>query len=257
MFKNKRLIPLMVMALALVALPSAAVELPADLLALLQGQTEPADFTLVEDNFLVYEGYLGPSGDYVAILRNDSPGMAMVSGAELALLDETGNQLHVQTLYAGFPSYVQPGEVTYITPSYLSIPEEALEKISSWQLTFSGIAGEPSEEYLEKPLEAEVVLREYTVEDYFNPGMERLQTDVLVTVTNPTQQPAFDVNTIVLLRDDQGKMVTVKNLSALNVGIPAGGSIILRTNMEPGLLEALAQQKTPITQAEAVALYIQ
>lgn len=254
MLKKKLVLPLLALVLAFSLLPVQAVQLPPELLALLGGsEAEPAEFALVGDHLAIYQGILGSQLSYVAEVENKSDQVASVNEATLQVLDAAGAEVGVISLYSSVPMYVQPGEKAFITTGYSSLSAEQIEQVTSWQLTIQGVVAEYPEEYPLLDITSETQ-EEVVVTDYFA-GTEGKQLSLVHTITNNQEYPVYDARTFTVVRDASGKAVAFDEQTVMFVGIPAGGSILMKGTIAAGLVEALEAAGMAPATVEAIAYY--
>jgi len=242
------------LSLMLFTAPALAVSLDLDALLGPAGAGyggEAAEFALLEDAFFVYEDFMGTSGKYAAVLENKSGKAAMLTTVTLELLDKDGTVVHSAPLYSTVPLFVAPGGIAVTESSYLTLTPEQAQQVASWKLSFAGSALGEGDGSLSRALPAKAAYAEEMTTD-FTLAEKPLGT-LLVTVENDAQETAFDARVIVLLRDGQGKLLTSVSNAAIDVGIPAGGSIVMKSSVQTGVLEALNAAGHSVAEAEAHA----
>lgn len=212
---------------------------------------EPAEFVLREDAFFIYEDFMGTSGKYAAVLENKSGKTAMLTTATLELLDKGGAVVHSAPLYGTVPLFVAPGGVAVTESSFLTLTPEQAQQVASWKLSFAGSALSEGDGSVSRALPAKAAYAEEMTTDYTL--AEKPVGTLLVTVGNDAQETAFDARVIVLLRDGQGKLLTSVSSAAIDVGIPAGGSIVMKSSVQTGVLDALNAAGHQVAAAEAYA----
>ncbi len=255
MLKRKLMMPLLALMLSLVLLPASAVQIPPELMAMFGGEQEPAEMVVVEDNFIVYDGLLGKSAYYIAMLENKSDGLATINTGTLQLLDAAGNELGNQNMFGSVPLYMQPGEVSYITQDYFNLPAEAYDQIDSWKLTVEGVAIDaPGQEPV--PLDITVEMSEGVEYSFMSGDQQIKQLKFVATVTNNGTETAFDPMALLILRDPNGKVIASANLMGASVGIPAGGTVYLTGSLSTGLPGALESNGQTAATVEGIAYHL-
>lgn len=244
----------LVLSLVLFAVPALAVTLDLGSLLGISGAGyggEPAEFALKEDAFFIYEDFMGTSGKYVAVFENKSGKAALLSETSLDLLDKDGAVVLNAPLYGTIPLFVPPDGLSVTESSYLTLTPEQAQQVASWKLKFSASALPEGDGSISRALPAKADYKEEMTMDYTM--AEKPQGTLLTTVENNTQETAFDARVIVLLRNGQGKLLASVSNAAMDVGIPAGGSIVLKSTVQSGILTALKAAGHTVAAAEAYA----
>jgi hypothetical protein len=78
---------------------------------------------------------------------------------------------------------------------------------------------------------------------------------LLIKIDNNTEATAFSVKTANLLRNKEGKLLTIIHSTAFDVGITAGSSIILKGRIPDGLINLFMSQNTAAETVESFAYY--
>lgn len=192
-----------------------------------------------------------PSGDYhlvycYAQIHNNSEKIICLEEGFLELHDgET--LLASQDVTQIWPNMINPGEDGYVFDVVAFEPDE------SGQPVVPQITG------------LEYVITYMTVEDEFaSLGLtttaeierdERGGISVVCTVTNDTQMDAYDPAIMFGLYTDGGAMVYADGITLYNVGIPAGGTMLMRFDVDDVICEQWATYGANVTEAKAIGSF--
>lgn len=248
--KKRVLTALLALVLMATSIPAFAITFDPSSLGLLPSG-DPAEFELKEDNFFVHEGFLGVTPQYTAVLVNKSGKKAMLSTGELELLDKNGASITTVKMYGSFPSYVAPDGLAVLEGNYLNLTPEQVEQVASWKLTVSGFVVAADEPGNSIELKAEASYEQVTAL-----GMSLTEEPIgrlVTTITNETQDTLFDVRSVVLLRDSEGKLLMSLSSMAVDVGIPAGGTILSKSTVQTSVLASFEKSNRAIASYEALA----
>ena len=75
-------------------------------------------------------------------------------------------------------------------------------------------------------------------------------------VENNTDATTYDIQVFSILRDKDGKLVTLSNATAYDIGILPGSKVELRSRMPSGLLTKLIEQQREPATVESVVLVL-
>lgn len=245
----------LLLALLVLGLPALAPAVQVPSFPGLGSDTEPAELALLEDSLLVYEGVLGLSGTYTALIENKSGFLAYAMSGTLEGLDKDGAVLFSQNVYAIYPNVIPAGGKAMVQGLYLQITPEQQAALVSWRLALNGEKADTA--YYPEPILLPITA-EYTqeeVQDLYS-GTSYQKGSLLAALKNETSAPVFDAVGVVLLRDQEGKLIASQNNQLLNVGLPAGGEALLKMDVPRELLAYLAAQGRELTSVEAFAFSI-
>ena len=253
----KRILTLALALLLVLSLQASAIELPPELQALLAGsQLEVGEYSVLEERLNIHPSYFGTSVEYVAIVRNphDKP-LSFHYESKVDLLDQAGEVVASIDLLSVVPAVLPPDGVGYVFGKPSGLAEEDVGRIASYSPQLSGMKVTPEmEQETWLPLTASAEISVEEEESFFNPEIThggKLQ----IRVENNTEATAYNVQTASVLRDQEGKLLTILLSSAYDIGIPAGSSIFLRNRLTDGLINLFMSQNTPAETAEAFAFF--
>lgn len=180
---------------------------------------------------------------YYAIVENIGPSPVYLEEARLLAYDAEAKQLNEETHVTRTPYTLMPGEKSYLN-TYPTMLNGAAPSIASHKLHIK--AGEPYDDEWQRtmlPVEASFEL----VDKGWPEGK------LIATVTNDTEEPQFDLNVLVVLRDQDGKLLFITQDSSYSVGAPAGGQLLFRRGLESFLITASTKDNREIKVAECSA----
>lgn len=252
--KRKALLPLLLVLTLLVSMNALAIQIPKELLqGLGTSQGEPADITVKEERLNIYKSIMGMQGVYVVAVEN--PGTAPINLGESSvdLLDKDGAVVVNSPIYSMAPYTLQPGETGYVISSFYSISDEDAARITSHKATITGVLASEGDSisYVRLPAEASFTTSEDT--DFFT-NEKLYEISIVNTVENNTDKDVYDVRVFNVLRDKDGKLLSIADSMAMDVGIPAGGKILLKTNVDSGMNTKFTNEQTPVATVEAFAI---
>lgn len=247
----KKLLSL-VLVLLLFSLPALAITVNlSDYLTMSEPQEAPISMDVLEDNLMVYEGLWGLTGNFTAVIENKSNMDAYLYKSVLEGLDKDGKVIFTLDIHGAYPGYVAKGEKAVLHSGLLQITPEEHAALDSWKFTPLAYETSGSETIITNWLSVKAEYEQSEENDYM--GGTYLAGKITATLSNDSLQTAFDTNTVVLLRDQEGKLATAVFINPYEVGIPAGNSIILMTSPPRELLSALEKDDRTITTVEALS----
>ncbi len=249
----KKLFTLSLVLLMTLSLSAAAIEIPEELLSLMFGEAEPVELTLAEENMILYPTYGDYTGEYAAIIKNDTDQPARLGrDGKLELLDKDQQVVQTIDIYSSYPTIIPAGGVSYVSGRMMSMTEEDAGRVTSHKFTIAGQALSDYDLIKFTPLTASAEYEQN--ENPYGDGQGTAHEAALYsTIVNPTDATAFDPSVVNILRDAEGKLILISMDAAYSVGIPAGGKIILRTRVDDGLATLMAQQNTTVASVESIA----
>lgn len=225
-------------------------------------ETKPAELALKEESLLLVRDFGGYSVKYSAIIENKSDFSANLSNASLEILDKDQNIIASESIYSATPYSIVPGGEATIRNSYSMLSEEQKALVSSFRLNFEGRAS--MEEIQYTTLSASVEYEEVQITDYDAIDLSKLtdelptrpQGQFVVTVENDKEQPVYDADVVVVVRDQDGKLVWADSTSLYNIGIPQGGKVLMKGEVSSQMLAALAENKGTVKTVTAQAFFM-
>lgn len=189
------------------------------------------------DHYLVYcYAQIHNNSDMVIALEQ---GSFELHGGEQILATQDVNQL--------WPAMINPGEDAYVFDVVAFEPDENGQPVIP-QVT--GIVYDIAYMAVDAEFASLALDAQPTIETDKHGGIT-----ALVTIHNPTQIMAMAPTVSFGLYTDGGAMVYADGLTLHNVGIPAGGSIVVRFPVDDAISEQWNSYGAKITQARAMASF--
>lgn len=230
------------MVLVLLALP---------LFALIAEATDNSTvLEVLEEKALVFDSFWGLNLSYTALVKNNAEFDILVDNVILEGKDKDDNVVIAEQLFNINPYILGKGEQAVVNSSMVLLTQEQRDAITGWHLTASGYRMDEADSLRFHSLPSESA---FEITDDEIMGKEAVVTS---TLKNDSKETLYDILVVVLLRDQNGKLITATNTQAYEVGVPAGGTIYLRSTLSGSLLSALEAEGIAITTAESFA-YIQ
>lgn len=228
MKRKSLIIPALVAALCLsMALPSLAA----------------GSLSVTEKKLLTWEDYSGdPRGLLYAIVTNTGDEPAMLEEGFLKLFDAEGGELFDSRLDI-YPRLLAPGQSGAVS-AYGDITDlDAPGKVASEELSYTLVAS-PYIDITYYPAEGKFIF----IEDEIWPVAQ-----VITEVKNDTDAPVYDIEVSCVIRDEAGGLLATLTTWTYRVGIPAGGSMLVREELPEELLSELREKGVTTAQVEALA----
>lgn len=251
--KRKTLLPLLLVLTLLVSVNALAIQIPPELLqGLGMSSGEPAEITVKEDRFNRFNTILGLQAEYVLIVENPGTAPIYLGESKVDLLDKDGAVVTSSPIYSMSPSTLMPGETGYIVEPLYSILAEDAGRVASYQATVAAVTvpGNDPAPVVKMPVTVDFTTGEGS--DVFT-GEKEYTLSIVNTVENNTDKDAFDVRVFNVLRDKDGKLLSIAGSTTMDVGIPAGGKILLKSNVQTGLVTMLHKFETLVATVEGFA----
>lgn len=256
--KNKRILPLL-LALLMVSLPAFAGAISIKDYFDLSVEEVPADLAIVEDSMFLMPDFEGFSVMYSAIIENRSDFQASLSDASLELLDKEGQAVASERIYISTPYLIPAKGKAVVQTGYTIISQEQKQQVASHRLSLSGVKGSDYSRNLDLPVTVAYVEGsepDYGAIDYSALNIEEKTRPVgsyVATVENNQNMDVYELTTVVILRDQNGRLALVRTNSPYDVGFPPGGKMLVRGSVPGSFLALLAQDGITIGSAEAWA----
>ena len=200
-----------------------------------------------EETLLYYESFDGMTRfKYSAIVENTGKDTATMLESGFYLLAK-GNAALFQTdgHLDMYPQALGPGEVGVVSLDG-ALPEGKGKKSVSGHKLELNSADEAFPVITRYP-----AIAEYFVENEDDPDM--LLAGVIAEVSNNTGSAAFDLSYAAILRDKKGKLVTALAGYMVDIGVPAGGKILLRSYLDHNLEAYLRENSLTPESVEVIA----
>lgn len=217
---------------------------------LAEGEVEaiPSDsLRVVEDSLLLYEHLDTPMLSYAAIVENVSPATLWVHDAKLELSDAEGKLLTVDSSISVDPFTLEPGERAYLhSVGYPWGLEEAKSPVShrvSFTLGQGSKTGWPR-----RPMPGSASFE--LIYSYFG---NDFNYECVARVRNDSAGDVYNIGTVMLLRDKEGKLLAILGGEAYEAGVPAGGVMLLRDWVPAPLAAAMIRLKRRPATVECIA----
>ena len=249
---------LFLLAAMLLTTSAMAVQVPTELMELLQGGAggnngEPIELVVKEEALHLYKDVIGPSGVFAAIIENPGTVPAAVQSGTVDLLDKDGNVITSVTIYGSTPYIIAPGGTAYVQQEYLQVSEEDAARVASHKFTVNGVTQPDDTPPAPATLPVTSTYAQEEVPNYF--GEEKnYSANVTLTIENNTDATAYNAQAFSVLRNKDGKLLTVATTMANDIGILPGSKIEMQNRVNGGLVAKLmAEQSEPAT-VESVVL---
>ena len=135
-------------------------------------------------------------------------GTVRYTDAQGALVDESFT-------YSMFPTVLQPGEAGYMYIWSYGIEVDAAKSIADYDIVL-----QPEHSYLPG-----ITPIDYTAEYVVNDYEYYKEYNVIVTVTNNSENVVWEPQILVVVRAQNGKILDMTDTTMYGVGIPAGSSV--------------------------------
>ena len=223
-------------------------ELQSSIVALFEGmvgtteETPGPELTILEDNFYVREGYGSQEGVYFAKVQNDNDVVVNLTDGTLILQDADGNEIG-KTEYLGTTgsTYLEPGEATFVS-IYADVNEGAVVDGYTANLTTS------LSSYRTPDTSLDVADAQLRVEEEYGTSYY-----TAVSVTNTTDKPMARINTVVAVRDSEGKLIDIISDGLYRNELGAGSTITLVDSLDSRAVDYCTNNNGTPAQVEALA----
>ena len=125
-----------------------------------------------------------------------------------------------------------------------------MQKELTATVTLTGTAYEDAQPPVSLPVTVEMAQEEQ--EAVLTDGMA-YKVRILNTVENNSGADAFDIKVVNVLRDKDGKLLSIRNAYASDMGVPAGGRLLVRNDHDLGAISFLTSQGQAVEKVEAFA----
>lgn len=246
--KRKLLIPFIL--LVMLSVSALAIQLPPELLEGLGPVGEEVPMSVKEDRLVVYKNFIGVFADYSVVIENTGDKPAYVSGSDVQLVDKDGNVVATGNLFGSYPNNIAPGAKAYSVVSFPSLNDGDENKELSVKVDVKGIASSLETNIVPLPVTVEMNASENA--DIFTGGTSH-NLSLLNTVENNTGDTVFDIYVVNVLRDASGKLLGIRYNYAMDIGVPAGNKIYVRSEADMGLVNQVTQEGSPVDKVDVLA----
>lgn len=203
------------------------------------GNIQPTDDTASyvlshSDGYRVY---------YYAVVTNAGDERASINDLLFEIRDRGDVTFESTSKYTLYPEILEPGQSGWlvITKDVKDVDEKGY--IDHFNLTIVSKAADDDKEV--RPLAAAA---EYVEKD------EDDNEDVLrAIVTNDGSENAFKITVAVAARDAEGKLLYVTGEGTKDIGLAAGGSLLVRSTIRSDIMDEIEKADAAVASTEAVA----
>jgi hypothetical protein len=204
------------------------------------------DLTVNMDNMLAYDSYGYATVEVYAEIENTGDRDIEFSSGVVELFDADGNTVASTDYLYSYPPVLAPGDKGYASAVLYMEEGIAAADIADYSITVLGknattqvIRYESEGTYLAD------VEEQYWTYDY-----------VVAEIKNETDDPAYNFYCAYVIKDEAGDVLHFTYTSAYDVGIPAGGSILMRLTVPDYVIERFAEQGVSPATVETFAYQI-
>ena len=187
--------------------------------------TAPAEntsLTVLEENYLVKEGYSGPEHWIYLKLQNNTDAASYLYRGSLTLMDAEGNEAgKAEWLYSNGSRYLEPGEITCV--SFKPTVNEGMTPVSYSY----AIETQVPDDYTTKDFAIETGTPElsYVLKEA---GSYENKINTRFSITNNGEDPLAEVQILLILKDADGKILDMRTDYLYHIEI-GGNSTIFYT----------------------------
>ena len=197
---------------------------------------------VAQENFYTVTTSYSVTGYVFAKVENTGDKTIGIKGGLFEVYDADGETVATDDYPYTYLHVLEPGEYTYVRGyGYVSDPEAVMD-----DYTFE-IYGKGELDYIDNrlPVETELALdykEGYSTYNY-----------MFATVTNDTEETAYDVEVVMALLAEDGQILYVNNVSLYNVGITAGSSATFRINIDSAFMDYINENGITVAGVDAIA----
>ena len=198
--------------------------------------------TVTNETFIVLPFLSYHSGEVYAELENTGDKPVQYTGGLLELYDAEGDSIEAEEPYRCYPPVLKPGEKGYL---YVSRSVEAAKDrsfIDDYSLTVTGKGGVDKE------------ITRYPATARYEESSSGLWTNhyAIATVTNDTEEIAYDFRAVFAVRDAAGNLLHVDSCEPSYVGIMPGSSVEIRSSIDSKVIKYYNEKGTSISTVEVI-----
>lgn len=183
---------------------------------------------------------------YYAVVTNTSDEPEEINDLLFEIKDSGETSIESTSKFKLYPEILEPGQSGWLVISQDVKDIDSRSVIDHYALT---ITSKKNDDEAVRLLTAGA---EYLEED------EDENEDVLrATVTNSGADNVFEITAAVAARDAEGKLLYVASAATKDIGLPAGGSLLIRSEIKSDIVDALEDAGVEVASAEAVAYTVE
>lgn len=203
---------------------------------------------LLEENLIVFSSYGNTTAYYTAIVENLSSEMIYFTNAYVYCYDAEGKQLGEGGYILLHPGVIMPGEKGYLYSMTDTLGEGEISVASHKLVVDAQETSYGEDNVIPLPSEASYKVVERA-------GTGETEGQFVVTISNDKEEPVFHLNSLLILRDEAGKLVYMDSVTQSLAGIPAGGKALLRDTLDQEILAALQKDEREPKAVECFSWY--
>ncbi|HIU47156.1 MAG TPA: hypothetical protein IAC59_07840 [Candidatus Fimadaptatus faecigallinarum] len=199
-----------------------------------------------DETMTVCESYSGYTAYIFAVLENTGDKPVEFNAGLIELLDADGESIDAEDYLYSYPTILDPGQKAYLK-EYINVDDaESADYIDDYTLSVSGkSASENTNVALD--CTAEVGMKPYS----YTSSSEYLTATI--TVTNNLDETVREIYAAYALYDADGKVMYVDYVSPSYVGLPAGQTIELDSQIDSTLVEQWEKDGVEPASIEVIA----
>lgn len=199
-----------------------------------------------DETMTVCESYSGYTAYIFAVLENTGDKPVEFNAGLIELLDADGESIDAEDYLYSYPTILDPGQKAYLK-EYINVDDaESADYIDDYTLSVSGkSASENTNVALD--CTAEVGMKPYS----YTSSSEYLTATI--TVTNNLDETVREIYAAYALYDADGKVMYVDYVSPSHVGLPAGQTIELDSQIDSTLVEQWEKDGVEPASIEVIA----
>ena len=179
---------------------------------------------------------------YYATVENTGDAPEMINDLLFEIEDAAGTAIESTTKYKLYPEVLQPGETGWLVISQDVKDIEDKSMIDQYALTFTS-----------KMQDDEAASRLQTEAEFRAEDADEKDNVLRAAVTNSGEDEAFEITVAMAARDADGKLLYVDKAVTKEIGLAAGSALLVRTEMNSDIVDALKAAGTEVTSVDAVA----
>jgi len=198
---------------------------------------------VLKENFWQYNNEYTQFSCFYAKVQNKSAEPVMISECDLDMKDADGNVLVQDEFGSVFGLVLQPGEYTYA--SFYEY-REGQEEVAD--CAFSCKETAPEDSCGTVRFESTAVLEK--TQDEWDTYLT-----ILVSVTNPTEEPLYDLSCLAVLLDAEDNILYISTDCAYDLGIAPGSTVTFRFSVPGYYLEGMSLEGLKVDSLALVDSY--